>query len=128
MEDAIQNEIKKTLLKREPGTVKDVYWDVKRICKSKNLNVPGMTTIRDRFLRISEQERVASRQGKKVLDEEKLRLDFLPAIERTVQEYGVLMDHIYYYDDILRSRTAFNDIDMGTCRIIDGSFIEGLGV
>lgn len=69
VEDAIQNEIKKTLLKREPGTVKDVYRDVKRFCQSKNLNVPGMTTIRSRFLRISEQERVASRQGKKVAKE-----------------------------------------------------------
>ncbi|MBO0952629.1 helix-turn-helix domain-containing protein [Fibrella forsythiae] len=33
---------------------------------------------------------------------EKVRLDFMPFEERTVQEYGVLIDHIYYYADVLR--------------------------
>lgn len=32
----------------------------------------------------------------------KTRLDFLPAFERSVQEYGIVIDHIYYYDDVLR--------------------------
>lgn len=36
------------------------------------------------------------------LDEEKVRLDFMPFEERTVQEYGVLIDYIYYYHDVLR--------------------------
>lgn len=36
------------------------------------------------------------------LNEEKVRLDFMPFEERTVQEYGVLIDHIYYYADVLR--------------------------
>ena len=36
------------------------------------------------------------------MSEEKLRLDFMPFEERTVQEYGVLIDHIYYYSDVLR--------------------------
>lgn len=36
------------------------------------------------------------------LNEEKVRLDFMPFEERTVQEYGVLIDHIYYYGDVLR--------------------------
>lgn len=36
------------------------------------------------------------------MNEEKVRLDFMPFEERTVQEYGVLIDHIYYYADILR--------------------------
>lgn len=36
------------------------------------------------------------------LNEEKVRLDFMPFEERTVQEYGVLIDYIYYYHDVLR--------------------------
>ncbi|WP_045689380.1 helix-turn-helix domain-containing protein [Hymenobacter sp. AT01-02] len=36
------------------------------------------------------------------MSEEKVRLDFMPFEERTVQEYGVLIDHIYYYHDVLR--------------------------
>lgn len=35
-------------------------------------------------------------------NEEKVRLDFLPFEERTVQEYGVLIDHIHYNSDVLR--------------------------
>jgi putative transposase len=36
------------------------------------------------------------------MNEEKVRLDFMPFEERTVQEYGVLIDHIFYYSDVLR--------------------------
>ncbi len=35
-------------------------------------------------------------------DEERLRLDFLPFEERTVQPYGVAIDGIRYYGDVLR--------------------------
>jgi putative transposase len=35
-------------------------------------------------------------------DEEKLRLDFLPFIGRTVQEYGLQFEDIYYWSDALR--------------------------
>lgn len=65
----IQDTIKKLLLKREFGTIKDVHRDVKRFCLDKNLPVPGKTAIRDRFLKISDKERVSSRQGKKVAKE-----------------------------------------------------------
>lgn len=34
-------------------------------------------------------------------DPERLRIDFLPYIERTVQRYGVQKDHIKYYDPVL---------------------------
>lgn len=37
-----------------------------------------------------------------VSDEFKLRIDFMPFVERTIQEYGVLIDHIHYYSDVLR--------------------------
>lgn len=38
----------------------------------------------------------------RIFNERKVRLDFMPFVERTIQEYGVIIDHIYYYDDILR--------------------------
>lgn len=38
----------------------------------------------------------------RVTDEERLRLDFMPYIERTVQDYGVVIDEIHYYHDVLR--------------------------
>lgn len=37
-----------------------------------------------------------------VRDEDRLRLDLLPAIERTVQEYGVMIGEISYYSGVLR--------------------------
>lgn len=36
------------------------------------------------------------------LDEEKIHLDFMPFVERTVQDYGVLIDDVYYFHDVLR--------------------------
>lgn len=38
----------------------------------------------------------------KISDEDRLRLDLTPHIRRTVQDYGVLIDDIYYYHDVLR--------------------------
>ena len=38
----------------------------------------------------------------KITDEEKLRLDFMPFELRTVQDYGVVIDEIHYYHDVLR--------------------------
>ncbi|QFT11218.1 Mu transposase C-terminal domain-containing protein [Vibrio sp. THAF190c] len=37
-----------------------------------------------------------------VEDEESLRLDFTPYVERTVQRTGVVIDNIHYYSDVLR--------------------------
>ena len=39
----------------------------------------------------------------RINNEKKTRIDFLPIVERTVQEYGVVIDHVFYYDDVLRS-------------------------
>lgn len=36
------------------------------------------------------------------LDEEQLRINFMPFYERTVQNYGVLIDDVHYYHDVLR--------------------------
>ncbi len=36
------------------------------------------------------------------VDERRLRLDFMPYLERTVQPYGIQIDRIVYYSDVLR--------------------------
>lgn len=38
----------------------------------------------------------------RVLEEDRLRLDFMPYVERTIQTYGVVVDEIHYYHDVLR--------------------------
>lgn len=38
----------------------------------------------------------------KIKNEKRLKLDFMPFYERSIQEYGVVIDHIYYYDEVLR--------------------------
>jgi putative transposase len=38
----------------------------------------------------------------RLLDETRLRLDFMPYEERTVQRHGIVLDEIPYYDDVLR--------------------------
>jgi len=36
------------------------------------------------------------------LDELRLRLDFMPFVERTIQDYGVVLDGVHYYHEVLR--------------------------
>jgi putative transposase len=43
------------------------------------------------------------------LDEEKLRIDFMPFFERTVQNYGMLLDDIFYFHDVLRPWINYAD-------------------
>jgi len=38
----------------------------------------------------------------RIMDEDRLRLDLMPYEERTVQDYGVVIDEIHYYHDVLR--------------------------
>lgn len=38
----------------------------------------------------------------RINDEDRLRLDLMPFEERTVQDYGVVIDEIHYYHDVLR--------------------------
>jgi putative transposase len=45
----------------------------------------------------------------RIVDEQKLILDFMPYVERTIQEYGVVIDEIYYYSDILRPWISARD-------------------
>ena len=43
--------------------------------------------------------------------EGKLQFDFMPYLERTIQEYGVLIDNIHYYADVLRPWIHARDLD-----------------
>ncbi len=36
-------------------------------------------------------------------DPARMRLDFLPFMERTVQPYGIVINHVYYYHEVLNS-------------------------
>lgn len=45
----------------------------------------------------------------RITDEDRLRLDFMPYIERTIQGYGVLVDEIHYYHDVLRRHINATD-------------------
>ena len=38
----------------------------------------------------------------RIADEDKLRFDFMPFVDRTVQGYGVAFEEIHYYSDVLR--------------------------
>ena len=38
----------------------------------------------------------------RLIEETRLRLDLMPYEERTVQRYGIVLDEICYYDDVLR--------------------------
>ena len=38
----------------------------------------------------------------RILDEQRLRLDLMPFEERSVQNYGVVIDKVFYYHDVLR--------------------------
>jgi putative transposase len=38
----------------------------------------------------------------RVMDETRLRLNFMPYVERTVQSHGIVIDEIQYYDDVLK--------------------------
>lgn len=43
------------------------------------------------------------------IDEEKVRLDFMPFVERTVQAYGVVVDDVHYFSDVLRPWVGASD-------------------
>lgn len=39
---------------------------------------------------------------RRAIDEDRLRLDLLPFYERTIQNYGIQIDWVHYYSDVLR--------------------------
>lgn len=47
----------------------------------------------------------------KIADEDRVRLDFMPFEERSVQNYGVVIDEIHYYHDVLRRWIGETDAD-----------------
>jgi putative transposase len=53
----------------------------------------------------------------RLLDHGQLRLDFMPFEERSVQQYGVVINHIHYYHDVLRSYINSIDLSSGKARM-----------
>lgn len=49
----------------------------------------------------------------RIQNKEKVFLDFLPFVLRTVQEYGVSIDNIYYYHDVLQRWIHANEYEKG---------------
>lgn len=47
----------------------------------------------------------------KIADEDRVRLNFMPFEERTIQNYGVAIDEIHYYHDVLRRWIGETDAD-----------------
>ena len=47
----------------------------------------------------------------KIADEDRVRLDFMPFEERSIQNYGVVIDDIHYYHDVLRRWIGEKDTD-----------------
>jgi putative transposase len=45
------------------------------------------------------------------MDDEKVRIDFMPIVERTIQPYGVVIDDIHYFADVLRPWVGVADPD-----------------
>jgi putative transposase len=44
-------------------------------------------------------------------DPDRIRLDFLPFVERTVQPYGLVIDDVYYYDEVLNRWISAEDLE-----------------
>jgi len=53
----------------------------------------------------------------RIMDERKLRLDFMPFVERTIQDYGVIIDNVYYYHDVLRRWINSSEPGIGKNRV-----------
>lgn len=48
---------------------------------------------------------------RRINDEDRLNLDLMPYEERTIQEYGIQIDHVHYYSDVLRRYVNAKDPD-----------------
>ena len=51
---------------------------------------------------LGDENTAGSGQFARPKDEERLYIDFMPIEERTIQNYGVTIDNVYYYSDVLR--------------------------
>lgn len=74
-----------------------------KVYHKKNHSTLGMPPI-EKYRKgiFGDHESLGSGLPPKLMDERRVRLDFMPFFERTIQEYGVLIEHITYYDDVLR--------------------------
>ena len=65
-----------------------------------NLNMPPMEKYRQGIF--GTKDSPGRGLPARITDENRLRLDLMPYEERTVQDYGVVIDEIHYYHDVLR--------------------------
>lgn len=66
----------------------------------KNLGTSPLLKYKEGLLGSDEVEGIGVPE--RISDEKKLYIDFLPTFERTIQDYGIVLDHVYYYSDVLR--------------------------
>jgi putative transposase len=52
----------------------------------------------------------------RIIDEDRLRLDFMPYLERVIHPFGVAIDNVHYADDVLRRYVKALDSDTGLTR------------
>ena len=69
VEPLIDEAIQAILMKREPGPFAKARKNIEKTCVKKGLPVPAISTIRARFLKISEIEKTVARKGKRAAKE-----------------------------------------------------------
>lgn len=65
-----------------------------------SLDMPPVEKYREGILGTGKQPGIGLPD--RIVEQDRLRLDFMPFEERTVQDYGVVIDEIYYWHDVLR--------------------------
>lgn len=53
----------------------------------------------------------------RITDESRIKLDFMPYVERTVQEYGVMIENIHYYSDVIKKWVHKTDLTSGKAKL-----------
>ena len=69
VEPLVDQAVQTILMKRTPGSFANARRKIKGECNAKKLPVPATSTIRTRFLKISEVERITARKGKRAAKE-----------------------------------------------------------
>ncbi|MBI3218549.1 MAG: transposase [Bacteroidetes bacterium] len=62
---------------------------------------------------IGDSENVGVGLPPRILNKRKVYIDFMPFEERTIQDYGVMIDNVCYYSDGLRNYIDFTDSESG---------------
>ncbi|MDC4652066.1 DDE-type integrase/transposase/recombinase [Acinetobacter baumannii] len=74
--------------------------DAYHIQKHSGLNMTPLAKYTEGILGTAEKKGIGL--PPRIIDENKLKLDFMPFVMRSIQDYGVVIDNIHYYHDVLR--------------------------